>query len=475
MTQIPEVFFERMVRLLGGEFPAFRESFKQNPISGLRVNTLKISVQAFLERTPFRLEPVPAIDPGFLVQAGDQPGKHPYHAAGLYYLQEPSAMAVSALAAAQPGECVLDLCAAPGGKATHLAAAMQGEGWLLANEIHHERVWELVGNLERWGATNASIVNETPQRISHHFGAVFDRVLVDAPCSGEGMFRRSEAARREWSQSFVVSCALRQSGILQDAARLVKPGGMLIYSTCTFAPEENEGVISDFLDNHPEFRIEPPSVLPGASMSQANWAGRREDLRHAIRFWPHHYAWEGHFVASLRKNEGALPSSGNLWQGPRQFSGPEKLPFDILDGILQPGWLRRWEQQGFRILSRLNSRKDSDLFLFSPPLADAGQLRLPRPGLFLGTLLKGRAKTAKSLRFEPAHALALAVEKQDAVQSIDSSADSSEIRAYLIGETLAQSGEDGWVLICVDGFPLGWGKRHRNVVKNHYPRGLRWL
>ena len=204
-----------------------------------------------------------------------EPGKHPYHAAGLYYLQDPSAMAVAELLDPQPGERVLDLAAAPGGKATHIAAKMQGQGLLVANEIHPKRAWELAGNLERWGAINVAITNETPERLAERFEDFFDRVLVDAPCSGEGMLRKGEAARVEWAPELVHGCALRQTTILEQAARLVRPGGRLVYSTCTFNPEENEGTVARFLDTHPEFELIEPSRRPGFFTRQARLARRR--------------------------------------------------------------------------------------------------------------------------------------------------------------------------------------------------------
>ncbi len=235
---------------------AFLASYEALPDIGLRVNTLKIAPDAFRQLSPFDLAPVPWCAAGFTVAGDDaEPGKHPYHAAGLYYLQDPSAMAVAELLDPQPGERVLDLAAAPGGKATHIAALMGGEGLLVANEIHPRRAWELAGNLERWGARNVAVTNETPERLAERFEGFFDRVLLDAPCSGEGMMRKSEAARVEWAPELVRGCALRQSAILEQAARLVRPEGRLAYATCTFNPEENEGTIARFLAAHPEFDL----------------------------------------------------------------------------------------------------------------------------------------------------------------------------------------------------------------------------
>ena len=265
-----------MERLLGGEYPAFLASYAERPSVGLRVNTLKTTPEVFHQIAPFELAPVPWCAAGFTIVGDDiEAGKHPFHAAGLYYLQDPSAMAVAELLDPQPGERVLDLASAPGGKATHIAAQMQGQGLLVANEIHPKRAWELASNLERWGAANVTITNETPERLAERFEGFFDRVLVDAPCSGEGMMRKGEAARVEWASELIHGCALRQSGILEHAARLVQPGGRLVYSTCTFNPEENEGTVARFLAAHPEFAADRAAAATGLFTRQARLARHR--------------------------------------------------------------------------------------------------------------------------------------------------------------------------------------------------------
>jgi 16S rRNA C967 or C1407 C5-methylase (RsmB/RsmF family) len=237
-----------MEHLLGDEYGPFAASYDAPSSAGLRVNSTKISAEEFRLLSPFSLEPLPWVANAFVLASNVEspgrglampvmtPGRHHYHAAGLYYLQDPSAMVVAEMLDPRPGERVLDLAAAPGGKATHIVSLMRNEGLLVANEIHGQRAWDLAENLERWGARNAVITNESPERLADRFAGFFDRVLLDAPCSGEGMFRRSEAARREWSPELVHGCALRQSHILAQAARMVRPGGRLVYSTCTFAP-----------------------------------------------------------------------------------------------------------------------------------------------------------------------------------------------------------------------------------------------
>ena len=311
-----------MAGLLGDEFGAFLASYELPPVAGLRANTLKVTPQALVDLLPFRLSPVPWSAEAFVVAgAGEaRPGKHPYHAAGLYYLQDPSALAPVEILDPQPGEAVLDLSAAPGGKATHIAARLQGAGLLVANEVVHKRSWELAGNLERWGVTNAAITAETPERLAGRFADFFDAVLVDAPCSGEGMFRKSQAARQAWSPALVAGCALRQDGILEQAAALVRPGGRLVYSTCTFAPEEDEGAVARFLVRHPEFALAEPQARPGFSPGRPDWLPpdlRRPELARCVRIWPQHGMGDGHFAALLVKQASGPAQGGKgMTRGP---------------------------------------------------------------------------------------------------------------------------------------------------------------
>lgn len=274
---LPQVFLERMQGLLGSEYEEFLVSFDHEKYQALRLNPLKLRtesgrtddstvIEEKIQQT-FRLHPVPWADNGYYYTKEDQPGKHPWHEAGLYYIQEPSAMAPVTLLSPQPGERILDLCAAPGGKSTQIASAMEGEGLLVTNEIHPARAKILSENVERMGIRNACVLNETPEHLADIFEEYFDRILVDAPCSGEGMFRKNEVACEEWSPENVQLCADRQDGILECAARMLVPGGRLVYSTCTFAPAENEGSISRFLAMHEEFEI--------VSIDKKHWGSRR--------------------------------------------------------------------------------------------------------------------------------------------------------------------------------------------------------
>ena len=468
---IPPLFLERMSRMLGGEYEAFAAALQEKPASGLRVNTLKLTPYQFQASSPFSLgSPVPWCDSAFNLPTSDIPvGKHPYHLAGLYYLQDPSAMSAAELLDPQPGERVLDLAAAPGGKTTALAALMHGQGLLVANEIKDKRIGHLAVNVERWGAGNVVITNETPERLADHFGAYFDRVLVDAPCSGEGMFRKDASARADWSPDMVAGCAVRQSNIMRVATKLVRPGGYLMYSTCTFAPEEDEGVIFHLLKESPEYEVVPLPGYPGFMAGRPEWMpseAKGEGLEGAVRLFPHRLTGEGHFACMLKRSGGA--------DGPAEWSS---------DRLANPSRLqeRLWQAFTGEVLKidfpadRLRVRAER-LYLVPESMSDFGNLRVVHPGVWLGTFKKDR--------LEPAHPLALFLKRGQAANVLNlSSADAGKhqsgnlgrhrlpLKAYLSGETIPSEGTPGWMLISVDGWPLGWGKRVQGIVKNHYPKG----
>lgn len=457
LSEIPERFLARMATLLSDEYAAFLASYDEPPSVGLRVNTLKISVDAFRAIAPFELTPVSWCPAGFTLTDEAAPGKHSYHAAGLYYLQDPSAMAAVELLDPQPGECVLDLAAAPGGKATHIAARMQGQGLLVANEIHPKRAWELAGNLERWGARNAAITNETPERMAERFPGFFDRVLADAPCSGEGMMRKSETARREWAPELVNGCALRQTGILDQAATMVRPGGRLVYSTCTFNPEENERTVARFLTRHTDFALIESPQRPGYFPGRPAWLPENEgkaELACAIRLWPHHAPGEGHFIAALERSRSPAAPAAKSWR-------PVKLPRPVGEAY------RTFCAANLNGMPAVEQPAlvGSYLYALPPELPDLAGLRYLHPGWWLGVV--------KGARFEPSHALALALSIGDAHRVLDLPAGAPELTAYMHGETPTNPGEEGWTLVAVDGYSIGWGKRSGGRLKSHYPKGLR--
>ena len=464
VPSLPPAFLLRMKTLLGEEYDAFLASYDAPPEVGLRVNTLKLSPAEFQTVSPFLLEPLLWTDAGFRVlETEDRPGLHPYHAAGLYYLQEPSAQAVAEILDPQPGERILDLAAAPGGKTTHIAAKMENQGVLVANEIHPKRVWDLTKNLERWGARNTLITNETPERLADALPEYFDRVLVDAPCSGEGMFRKTPEATRDWSPEFVAGCALRQTVILDTAAQLVRPGGWLCYATCTFAPEENEHVIARFLETYPEFSLITPSRRPGFSSSPFPLFPSSPPLTNPtpVRLYPHRAPGEGHFITLMQRTSPPLPQRSSF---PLPLFSPSRslrrlLPF--WDTFTNETLILRLNPHQLRLVKS---------YLYYMPLEapDLTRLRLIRPGWWLGSFKKDR--------FEPSHALAMALTPEEAQRVLP--LNGPDALAYLRRETLrlSPSGHpDGWTLVTLDHFPLGWGKMVKGILKNHLPAGLRMV
>ncbi len=454
---LPQEFLDRMRQMLGEEYPAFVESYEKEKYQALRVNALKADCKRLKEEAVFSLEPVSWEPNGFYYGKEDAPGKHPYHEAGVYYIQEPSAMAPAAYLEAKPGERVLDLCAAPGGKTTQIASYMNGQGILISNEIHPARAKILSENVERMGIGNAMVTNESPQKLADTFSEYFDRIMVDAPCSGEGMFRKNEIACEEWSLENVEICAERQDEILDCAASMLKPGGRIVYSTCTFAPAENEGSISRFLERHSDFSIVDAERFKGMEGGVADWVDNPAcGIEKTIRLWPNKLHGEGHYVAVLQK-DGTCDASyegyckNGLQKGISEKECKEYLAFceDFLKIKLEGTLLKYGDQ----------------LYLAPKGMPSTNQLKVLRPGLHLGTMKKNR--------FEPSHALALSLKPQDAKYVADFPADGAEIRAYLNGQTLNYEGEKGWYLITVDGYSIGWGKLAGGVMKNHYPKGLR--
>ncbi len=460
--KLPAAYVERIGTQLGDEAEAFLRSYEQPRTFGLRFNRTKLvgleTITARLE-TEFGLTPVPWCEDGFYYDEEKRPGRHPYHAAGLYYIQEPSAMSAVQLLRPMPGETVLDLAGAPGGKTTQIAALLQGSGLLIANEIHPGRAKILSENVERCGFANVVVMNETPGRLAARFPAFFDKIMLDAPCSGEGMFRKDPDTIAEWSPAHVEMCASRQLDIVRDAIKMLKPGGLLGYSTCTFAPQENERNIATMLAEEP--------LLELVAVEQ---------------IWPHRERGEGHFIAVMRllgesgdspvvvagsrNNRTKAQPNGRGGAG-RTSSSAATEAWRAFEGFAvnhAPG-LRLPYVQPLLFGEHLYALPLDTVGRFSSTMLDG--LRVVRPGLHVAELKKGR--------IEPAHALALHMpwHAQDGVQ-LD--ADDSEIIAYLRGETLAGFPHaNGWTLIRLNGFPIGWGKGSDGQVKNHYPKGLRWL
>lgn len=478
MMNLPIEFEKKMKAFLGNEWDDFLYSYDNNRFQALRFNTLK--VQSPEER--MRILKVLGISPDKKVSWANEayyfdenvrPGKHPYHEMGLYYIQEPSAMSAAALLAPKPGMRVLDLCAAPGGKSTQLATYLGDSGLLVSNEINTQRSRILSQNIERMGIKNAIVTNEDSFVLASHFPGFFNAIQVDAPCSGEGMFRKLPEAIEQWSMENVAICAARQKEILDNAAVMLKPGGVIVYSTCTFSKEENEDVIEYFLERHPDFTLEEME-----------------------RFWPHKVDGEGHFVAKLvrRGSVNELGADYDVCEDSCNKVEDTGLKVDRKTKKNKNSKNRKNEtkpaltKENMKLLSEFLDEtisedvaawiKNSRLVMFGEQLyrlpdmeVDIKGLKVQRAGLHIGEF--------KKQRFEPSHSLALALKLNDAKNLVKLTCDNPQTIGFFNGQSVVLSDEQtaeckkGWALVCVDGYTAGWGKVNGTQVKNHYPKGLR--
>jgi tRNA and rRNA cytosine-C5-methylases len=448
--ELPQAFKERMKQQLGAAYADFLATYEKERVCGLRYNPLKIEKEKFLSvfaSYAAALEKVLWAEEGYYYPSQAHPGKLPLHEAGAYYIQEPSAMVAAALLQPAPGEKILDLCASPGGKSTQIAGQMQGRGLLVSNEMIPQRARTLSRNIERMGIRNAIVLNETPKRLSERFPLFFDRIIVDAPCSGEGMFRKDPDARGEWSEEQVNVCAQRQRGILSHAAAMLRPGGILVYSTCTFAPQENEQNAAWFAEQYPQFTLEASEHI-----------------------LPHEKRGEGHYAARFSKEQAAAPASphtreraaGRFSQKGNGRKKESLFDFQVFQTFLEECLSAKMQQyiQDGRQEGRLAVFGER-LYLLPSGIGSLDGLKTERAGLELGCCKKNR--------FEPSHALAMALRPDDVRQCLEL----EEPERYLRGETLSCGTQTGWILLTVHGCSLGWGKASRGVLKNHYPKGLR--
>lgn len=481
MNKLPAEFENRMKDMLGSEYEDFLHSYDDTKKIGIRVNTLKNTVKEFKEAFPADLREVKWCDTGFIADTDEKFGRLALHDAGAFYMQEPSAMAVvSAVNSVVDirGMKVLDLCAAPGGKSTQLAAYMQGEGVLVSNEINKDRALILSSNLERMGVKNAVVLNETPDRIADTFEEYFDVIVVDAPCSGEGMFRKDDTAISEWSTENVTMCAERQKEILDAIVHSLKPGGILAYSTCTFAPLEDEIQIADFLSRYPEFELMDVPVFEYFDNGHPEWLDSEymseisDSIKKCARLWPHKIEGEGHFICVMRKagdsDSGSSDKTGDYDACSSYKAGKKKKEKSN----------NRIDRKNYEIVEKFfsdNIKTDSfnrekmtvsSEYVYMLPDGlekDLSKLRVIRTGLQLGMIKKDR--------FEPSHSLAMALKKDEAVRCVELNDD--EALSFRHGEEIRKECDNGWTLVCVSGVSLGWGKAVNGVIKNHYPKGLR--
>ncbi|MFF2090375.1 RsmB/NOP family class I SAM-dependent RNA methyltransferase [Paenibacillus sp. NPDC058174] len=549
---LPLAFTNKMEKLLGGkEYERFIDSYQAPRVYGLRINRLKLDTAHWKSLSPLgeAVRPIPWAEDGFYYAEGERPGKHPHYHAGLYYIQEPSAMAPVELLDVQPGHRVLDLCAAPGGKSTQIAGKLQGSGVIVSNDNAKERTKALAKNIELAGVRNAVVLNEEPAALARVFSSWFDRILVDAPCSGEGMFRKDESMIAEWEKHSIERCSVMQCSILKDAAQMLAPGGKLVYSTCTFSPEENEAQIALFLAEHPDFEVVPVKPQYGWTSGQPDWLAESEtaglsDERLAfiggtVRLWPQNIEGEGHYAALLqRKDNGEggssreleLEEAGDVSFEPRPSHGKradhrggrgdngaalrasEKRGGSGKDGKLRKtaggkgsgasrqsdtaldplaAWRAFAEAQLSGVFDDGTARLQaygSRIYLQPQGLPPLDGLRVIRAGWFIGEM------NSRGV-FEPSQPLAMGLRQEEALRTLNWSADDPSAVRYLKGETLfveppklnVSADEEnergintppfkGYVLVCVDGFPLGWGKyADGRMLKNELPAGWRLI
>ncbi len=439
--RLPESFQRHMKEILGEEFADFLSVYTKRHHRGLVLNTLKMSETEFREQFPHELEKVPWHPGGFYAPKVRALGDDPHHHAGLFYIQEPSAMAPAAAMEAKPGERILDLCAAPGGKSVSMAFAMEGEGLLVANDADYGRARTLSQNIERMGVANALVVNHRAADLAARFPACFDAVMVDVPCSLEGMFRKEEEAVSLYRESLPGRLAPMQEGLLENAHTLTRKGGRIVYSTCTLNTIENEGVVRSFLKRHPDATLRP--------IDKDVFLSKGVGMEEAWRIWPHKAKGEGHFVALIEKGEDSPLPPPRLEASIRKPSLYESFEKSFLWDSLEGTLIRR---------------KDT-LHLFPGPLISLSGLKVLRAGIMLGEM--------KKKRFVPAHALSHALQKEAFRRFVDFERDSEDIRRYMRGETLRTKEKNGLLVVGVDGVPLGFAKAVDGVLKNHYPKGLR--
>jgi len=462
---LPKSYVDAMKELLEGDYDAYIRSLDEKPYVGIRTNLLKLTKEKLKEILDRDFKEIPWVKEGFYfeeekgvlttpslsnIEKIKSISKNPYYFAGLYYIQEPSAMTPAMVAGIKPGDKVLDLCAAPGGKSTQAASYLQGEGLLVSNDFSASRVKALQKNIEVSGIDNVLITNEDPKNLSKVYIEYFDKIIVDAPCSGEGMFRRDSAVFRAYLGRGPEFFTGLQVSILNEAAKMLKPGGTLVYSTCTYSKVEDEGSLSEFLENHPDFKIDKINADFGFEESKI--------LPGTIRLFPHKIKGEGHFVARLKKDDRAVEKNENKTKDKKKRKLP-KLPEELLEFL---GKIKRdWDYE------RIFINKDYAYYLPKDALIDKS-LHYIRTGLLLGEIKKNR--------FEPFQALAMNIKFDEWENPLNLNATDERVIKYLKGETIEADDEYmGIRLVCVDGFSLGFVKQNKKSCKNKYYQGWRWM
>lgn len=461
-VKLPEAFLNRMKDMLGEDFQAFIKSYENPRTYGLRVNTSKISCEEFERIVPFPVKRIPWTSTGYFYDETERPSRCPFYQAGLYYLQEPSAMTPAACLPVNPGEFVLDMCAAPGGKATAMGDALRGEGLLVANDISTTRARALLRNIELSGIANVFVANEPPAKLVKSFPEFFHKIILDAPCSGEGMFRKEEALAHDWTPEKSQELSVIQKELLMNAYDMLRPGGMILYSTCTFAPIEDEEAISYLLEQHPDMEILDLPDYEGFSQGNPSYGNSDDRLKKCVRIFPHKMNGEGHFLALLQKPGAALDTPAPVATKPNKDTRKWLEAFFDEIGLHSIGGIELdW--------NRIETRGEK-IYYLPPVSANFRGLTFLRNGLYLGDLKKNR--------FEPSQPLALAIHKDEAEAVISLPVSDERLTRYLKGETLLIDDSEaahkkGWHLLCAAGYPIGFGKLVNGVLKNKYPAGWR--
>ena len=456
--QLPEKFASRMEELLKEEYEAFLNSYDEKTFAGLRMNTLKITPEEYLEMTKQELEPVSWCPTGFYYNGSREYSKNALYHAGLYYIQEPSAMFPAQVLPVSEGDYILDMCAAPGGKSTALAAKLNGTGILISNDISASRAKALLKNIEASGVRNGIVLTEDPKNLAPVFPEYFDKILIDAPCSGEGMFRKEPSMMKAWEKNGPDFFSKLQRQIVDYGIAMLKPGGMMVYSTCTFAVEENEGTLKYILDTYPDMHVIPIEQTGDGLMSaHPEWVDGPEEIAHAKRLWPHHLHGEGHFTALLQKDGESFGHSHEIGE-----KGMKELPEEFTQFLKDSGVKLSFDP------SRMVLQGDHISYL-PENMRPLGKLRRMRTGWYLGDI--------KKKRFEPSGFFARGLSPEECDHWIDLELDDPRVIKYLKCETLDVPTDlkNGWYIVGVCGHSLGWGKVSQGTLKNKYPSGWRWM
>ncbi len=474
MNKLPERYCERMKELLGEEYDEYIDSLSEKSCTAFRINTGKVSIEQWERRNPFSTRVVSWVENGFYYNEENVlPSKHPYYYAGLYYIQEASAMIPASILPIEEGDRVLDLCAAPGGKSTELGARLRGQGLLVANDISVSRTRALVKNIQLAGICNAVVTAETPERLASVFAEYFDKILVDAPCSGEGMFRREPGMVKDWMEKGPEYYAPIQKQILKEAYKMLKPGGKLVYSTCTFSPQENEETIQWLITEYPDMKICPVERRKGFSDGLPKFLEHgSDDLKNCIRIFPHRTEGEGHFAVLLQKkdSEKAVDLENQSEAGIKESSDKAGIPgskgSSKKQKISYPKELASFLEKREALGETLVTQGDT-LYLRPTLPISASCLRIVYQGLPI---------CEQKYKCKMSHSLALTMKSDDYGQVINLPSDDGEIFHYLKGETLLTKQDyQGNVLVCVDGFGVGWAQgTGRGMLKNKYHTGWRY-